>query len=454
MSHPGARTAAWERATGNGGPTNDADERGQRDGASRRGGGRQRDGWARVDPGRSEPSDLFVGAVFAWRQRDEEVVDLFVNELASLPPPEVARAIGRWVEGRLAEAWRTGWQPADVHRLVARQQGPSELAVVRSALAADAADYDQLGRAVAPAWMAQLDSLGAERWWAQDRPYLVQLDDDWAGVVRASIRVAGLLDALPVLPTLAPPPHQWRAGVAADVASSMPTGLLDKVRALLAKAESSTFEAEAAAFTAKAQELMTRHRLDRAVLGATDHTGEAPVGRRVPVDDPYAGAKACLLVEICEANGTHAVWSKSLGFSTVMGFADDIDAVEELYTSLLVQATAALVREGSKQDRSGRSRTTRFRRSFLLGFATRIGARLSAATADTVARADDGAGGRLLPMLAARDDEVRAATDRTFPEVTRSRSSGASDGEGWFAGTLFGDRADLGLGPMVEREAS
>ena len=40
--------------------------------------------------------------------------------------------------------------------------------------------------------------------------------------------------------------------------TDLPDGLLDKVRALLAKAESTRFEAEADAFTAKAQELMAR----------------------------------------------------------------------------------------------------------------------------------------------------------------------------------------------------
>jgi hypothetical protein len=39
--------------------------------------------------------------------------------------------------------------------------------------------------------------------------------------------------------------------------------MLDRVRALLAKAESTDFPQEADAFTARAQELMARHRIDR-----------------------------------------------------------------------------------------------------------------------------------------------------------------------------------------------
>ena len=122
--------------------------------------------------------------------------------------------------------------------------------------------------------------------------------------------------------------------------------------ALLAKAESTNFAAEAEAFTAKAQELMARHRIDRAVLdqGAQNST-EGPVGRRIAVDDPYAEAKTLLLGGIADANGCRAVWSKDLGFTTVFGFPDELDWVEERFTSLLVQSVAALRREGPKQDR-------------------------------------------------------------------------------------------------------
>lgn len=66
--------------------------------------------------------------------------------------------------------------------------------------------------------------------------------------------------------------------------------------------------------------------------------------------------------------------------STVFGFMADLDAVELLFTSLLVQANAAMLRAGAKRDAHGRSRTRAFRQSLLLAYATRIGERLSQAT--------------------------------------------------------------------------
>jgi Protein of unknown function (DUF2786) len=240
-----------------------------------------------------------------------------------------------------------------------------------------------------------------------------------------------------------------------DTDPALPRGVLDKVRALLAKAESTTFDAEAEAFTAKAQELMARHRIDRAMFEAREHgrRPEQPGSRRFDVADPYADAKAMLLANVADANGCRAVWSKSSGFTTVFGFVDGLDAVDELYTSLLVQATAALGRAGSKYDGYGRSRTTRFRRSFLVAFAIRVGQRLHETVDATVESAVAETGTALVPILAARADAVSAATQAAFPE-TRTFSPSVTDGEGWHAGTRFADQADLSTGPEFNRRTA
>lgn len=81
-----------------------------------------------------------------------------------------------------------------------------------------------------------------------------------------------------------------------------------------------------------------------------------------------------------QANRCRSVWQKALGISTAIGFPSDLDAVELLFTSLLVQANTAMLREGTKRDAYGRSRTRAFRQSFLVAYALRIGERLSQAT--------------------------------------------------------------------------
>ncbi len=398
-------------------------------------------------------TERFAAAVYAERSRDRERVREAVDVLAAEPAPRVAAEIGSVIEQQIPVLWHNGWQPADLVRLVDRELGKVESALVRWAIASDATSYAELGARVAPDWMAQLQLVDANRTWAPSVPYLLQVSGDWRDVLWAAVRLTTRFVSLPKLPCLTEPPSEWREGLTID-GGPLPGGLLDKVRALLAKAESTNFDAEAEAFTAKAQALMARHRIDRAVLDARGlGRGEEPVGRRFGIDDPYAGPKATLLGNVAGANGCRAVWSKGLGFSTVFGFADELDAVDELFTSLLVQATAALRRAGSKHDGYGRSRTKSFRRSFLVAFAIRIGQRLRDTVAATVETARVETGTALVPILAARAGATSAAAEAAFPE-TRSFSPAATDGEGWYAGTRFADQADLSVNPKLTRRTA
>ena len=254
--------------------------------------------------------------------------------------------------------------------------------------------------------------------------------------VRCAVEVIALLLSLPPLPRLAP------SGAGAPRRPGHDDRVLEKVRALLAKAESTTFPEEAEALSAKAQELMARHAIDEAMVGDAEGFDDEPTGRRLPVDDPYARAKSILLAEVASANGCRAVWSQGLGFSTVFGFESDLEFVDVLYTSLLVQATSAMVAAGSQFDRYGRSRTRSFRQSFLLAYATRIGQRLRAAEAASRAAAGAQYGEALLPVLADRSAAVDAARDAAFPNAV-SRSVSITNAAGWAAGSAAADLASL-----------
>lgn len=229
--------------------------------------------------------------------------------------------------------------------------------------------------------------------------------------------------------------------------------MLQKVRALLAKAEATPYEAEADAFTAKAQELIVRYRIDRVLLDkerARDR-GSA-VARRIDLEDPYLKAKVVLLSNIADANQCRVIWPKPHRYVQVFGVADDIDAVEELFTSLLLQATGALRRAGSKQDELRRSRTAAFRRAFLLSFALRIGQRLAETVDATVEAAAAETSVALVPLFAARAEASEALALETFPHVRPLRAS-VSDAEGWHAGAAFADQADLSQSAKLARGA-
>ncbi|MGH8900480.1 MAG: DUF2786 domain-containing protein [Egibacteraceae bacterium] len=422
---------------------------------------RQRQATRRSQP-RREPPPLSSGpadvdgwlceAAMAFREREEAVLSLTVGLLADgwrIAPATVAAV----VEGRLcravAAAWEIGWQPADLPRLVTRKLGAEYVGLVRMVIIDEAVGYRDRADAD-PAWIAQLDGIGVGR----HGGLLAALLDE-KGIVDGLHVAAGLLSFLwhlPRIPLLADPPARW--GRASHRRRAVPDGvdakLLERVRTLLAKAESTTFPEEAEALTAKAHQLMSRHAIDRAIVDASPSVG--PVGRRVATDDPYAGVKSLLLSEVAGASRCRSVWSRDLGFATVFGFPNDLDTVELLYTSLLVQATQAMVRVGNGVPGS-RSRSRSFRQSFLTAFAHRISQRLREGRDAAESEAAEAHGDALLPVLASRLDAVDRARDEAYPDL-ESRSFSATDVAGWAAGTAAAQLASLAVGPELVGEAA
>ena len=214
-------------------------------------------------------------------------------------------------------------------------------------------------------------------------------------------------------------------------------GVLHKVRSLLAKAESTTYPDEAEALSAKAQQLMDRHAIDRAMLGEGSRAG--PEGRTLLVESPYARPKFQLLTELARANRCRAVLDTDRNVATVIGFPDDQATVELLYTSLLVQGTRAMLQAGT----SARTRSRAFRQAFLVAYASRVGQRLRQAAAATVSEAVRDHGEGLLPVLRSREVAVEDELASAFPHLRRMRVT-ASDPAGYAAGHAAADRARLG----------
>jgi hypothetical protein len=341
----------------------------------------------------------------------ETALDALTVAPAAKVDPVLKEALRREF-GRLI---RGGWQPGELYRVVARGGDP-----VQGRIAADAVREHLQGFAdVDPRWRGQAEDLprGGR---AADR---VTLLDSSLGLLRE-------LRRLPNIQVLIPPPGTKAAGRRTD---GVDNRVLDRVRALLAKAESTDFPAEAEAFSAKAQELIARHRIEDAL--SSERADVTPFARRIGVDHPYESEKASLLDAVARANSCRTVWSPELGFSTLFGFDSDIDAVELLYTSLLVQANRAMARD---EPAKGKARVKAFRRSFLVAYAVRIGERLEQTTRHEIEQHTD-----LLPVLRNRDVQVREAMDKAFPRTVRSRGSRVDSLEGWESGRAAADEAKL-----------
>jgi len=350
-------------------------------------------------------------------------------------------------------AWRRGWQPAELARVARREYTARHSQLVVDAIAAQMRSYSSV--AVDQRWQAQLTALEARVWWEHDDHYVTARGEregiDRTEMITAIIEVLHLLATLPPIEPVGPMP-----GTATSAAAARPEGLdqrlIARVRALLAKAESTDFPEEADAFTAKAQELMARHRIDHTLLVATTGERDKPATRRVSIDNPYEAPKTLLLQVVAEANSCRAVWMKRFGFTTIVGFPADLESTELLFTSLLVQATRAMTQAKPAVDRSGRNTTRSFRQSFLTAYASRIGERLSSTTEDVdrEVAASEGAA-NLLPVLAAREDAVRAAFEEQFPDRTQ-HATAVNNRAGWASGRAAADRAALHARQAVAHE--
>jgi hypothetical protein len=392
---------------------------------------------------------------------DDATLDVELDAAAASlaePPqrwPEAGRAVLGLSRQLLARLWRDGWQPADLARQVDRELSGRHLRLLAD-LVADEAARGYPRAAIPPRWQAQLDGLGGSPWWSGEEEFLPGVAEreradrfSTAGTVFELLR---LLGGLPRIPQIAPPPG--RDGVAPAQHPHAPSGsrILDRVRALLAKAESTEYPREAEALTAKAQQLIALHSIDEALL-AGGPGGDAPQAIRIGVDAPYEEAKAGLLAAVAAANRSRAVWSRELGHSTVVGFPADLEAVELLYTSLLVQSATALAHADGERSAKRGARTRSFRQSFLAAYAARIAERLTKA-AETTTQEVAEEEGDLLPVLAARGEEVERSTERLFPSTTTGRGPRVRDYDGWQEGRAAADRARLrGDGGSGSREA-
>ncbi|MFJ9981397.1 DUF2786 domain-containing protein [Streptomyces cyaneofuscatus] len=352
--------------------------------------------------------------------------------------PDADDDLHRRGEEFVTRAWGRGWHPADLVRFVRLELDERRAVLAATLIAAETARYGELP----PRWRAQLAELPGPVPVPRNKPDRFSYASDLLELYRLLLR-------LPAIEPVGPAP-----GTAADHLHRPPAPdeprMLTRIRALLAKAEATGFPEEAEALTAKAQELMARHSIDEALIAARSHSAETPGACRIGVEPPYESAKAILLDAVASANRCQAVWNGDLGFSTVVGFEPDLEAVELLFTSLLVQGTAAMTRAEAGQRASGRKRTKTFRQSFLMAYAQRLGSRLADTTERTTAAADTETGGGtaegaadLLPVLAARDVAVTETAERMFPRTTTTRVRGATDLDGWNHGTEAADRARM-----------
>jgi hypothetical protein len=228
--------------------------------------------------------------------------------------------------------------------------------------------------------------------------------------------------------------------------------LLDRVRKLLAKAEADgVTPEEAQALTAKAAELMAKYGIDRALLAAQRPETDQPASRMVDIYNPWARVQAHLLCGLASAMRCQCILLPSGEGQRVhmFGYASDLERTDVLYTSVLVQMWHGLIAT-SVPARASSVRA--WRRSWLLGFAAAVTARVQAAEEGAEAAAVAAPAGphaNAALVLADRSLVIRRNVAAAYPVTRTARLT--YTGSGFGAGYKQGERADLGTGRVGQR---
>jgi hypothetical protein len=215
---------------------------------------------------------------------------------------------------------------------------------------------------------------------------------------------------------------------------------------LLTKAEAEgVTPAEAEALTGKAAELMAKYGIDRALLAASKPETDKPGDKVIAVSDPWGRVKAQLLCGLATAMRCQSVIVASGGGTTkvhVFGYESDLERLDVLYTSVLLQMFNAL----RKADRAAYVRSVRaWNRSFLLGFATAVIARVKQAENKAAGEAASTTAGRSTSVAVALVDRAQVISHNLKTAYPKTRSTRVTySGTGYARGNAAGQRADIG----------
>ena len=232
-----------------------------------------------------------------------------------------------------------------------------------------------------------------------------------------------------------------------------PDSLVQRVRKLLDKAERTDNVHESEAFARKAAELVAQHRIDPEHLSASAESErddlrivEMNLGRGA-----YVRGRLSLLVAIANAHDVKVVFRATPEGTIALaaGHSTDLDVVEVMYHSLHQQASAqmAAIRKGTG------AATQRFRRSFLFGFADRLGqivAESRRRIEDSV-QANEAAGTAI--ALRERAERVDDFVLSEWGHVRSATRPSPVQPTGYTSGVVAAERADVGRARIGGRRA-
>lgn len=226
------------------------------------------------------------------------------------------------------------------------------------------------------------------------------------------------------------------------------TKLENRVKNLIAKADSTEFEEEAETYRKQAAKLIAKYSIDAARL--TDMSaGQRPiVSVVVDTSKPYAKEFQRLVGVIAMALSCSGLDISDGSHSYVYGSQEQVDQVI-MYYELIWPQMLVEVYEAAPFSYATGGEVRSFRRSFAAGFAVRIGQRLEEVMKEVIAEEEEegvtlsnfGSGALVLQT---EQERAEAILRQDFAGQINNRKQQRNYGHGLTEGYDAGDRADIG----------
>jgi hypothetical protein len=235
-----------------------------------------------------------------------------------------------------------------------------------------------------------------------------------------------------------------------ELAARRRASKLRQIRALmLAATDETKTEGFRENAMARAMALMAEHGVTEMMLGALEEKrSEKIIVRKIDLSGSYTFEQMTLLGTIANALGCRYNYNHrrdTVYFVRVIGHETDVERTELLFTSLLLQALNGVKNERPTSYWATRSDTRQHRKSWLRGFAYRVGERIEAAEARARGdydKAHDGPGTAL--VLVDRDALVQKFYDEMFGHLKVGKHSRQLHAAAVHAGAQAGSTADIG----------
>lgn len=218
---------------------------------------------------------------------------------------------------------------------------------------------------------------------------------------------------------------------------------LDKIRGILNKARNTPYPEEAQAFFDKATQLMARYSITESMLA--ERRPDFVTKTEIELGK-YAAHKEHLVVTVAQAFGCHVVRPGDQRIYALVGFETDLEMLEQLLSSLLLQLDTELLTVKGYNTKTARV-------NFAYSWCHRVAERIQSYYTDAIEEFEKKTGKSTDLVLMSKQEQVAGWTEQFYgfrPQYRTQSRRFNYDALARKKGTEAADRADIGQ-PRFEK---